>query len=74
MKKKKNLEAEEQNIENEEPELDGKITPQFIAKYTAPFFLGGDIAIQHERNYGKEGCLFIAQALAYYGGYDIDDL
>ena len=24
MKKKKNLEAEEQNIENEEPELDGK--------------------------------------------------
>lgn len=49
---------------NTEPELDGKITPQFIAKYTAPFFLGGDIAIQHERNYGKEGCLFIAQALA----------
>lgn len=59
---------------NTEPELDGKITPQFIAKYTAPFFLGGDIAIQHERNYGKAGCLFIAQALAYYGGYDIDDL
>ncbi len=59
---------------NTEPELDGKITPQFIAKYTAPFFLGGDIAIQHERNYGKDGCLFIAQALAYYGGYDIDEL
>lgn len=59
---------------NTEPEWDGKITPQFIAKYTAPFFLGGDIAVQHERNYGKEGCLFIAKALAYYGGYDIDDL
>ena len=60
--------------QNMEPELDGKITPQFIAKYTAPFFLDGDIALQHERNYGKAGCLFIAQALAYYGGYDIDDL
>lgn len=59
---------------NTEPELDGKITPQFIAKNTAPFFLGGDVALLQERNYGKEGCLFIAQALAYYGGYDIDDL
>lgn len=59
---------------NTEPKLDGKITPQFIAKYIAPFFLDGDVALQHERNYGKEGCLFIAQALAYYGGYEIDDL
>ena len=59
---------------NTEPELDGKITPQFIAKYTAPFFIGGDISLLHERNYGKEGCLFIAQALSYYGGYDINDL
>ena len=59
---------------NTEPELDGKITPQFFAKYTAPFFFDGDIALQHERNYGKDGCLFIAQAIAYYGGYDIDDL
>lgn len=59
---------------NTDPELDGKITPQFIAKYIASFFLGGDIAILYERNYGKAGCLFIAQALAYYGGYDIDDL
>ena len=59
---------------NTEPELDGKITPQFIAKYTAPFFISGDVSKQHERNYGKEGCLFIAQALAYYGGFDIEDL
>lgn len=59
---------------NMESELDEKITPQFIAKYTAPLFLGGDIAVLLERNYGKEGCLFIAQALAYYGGYDIEDL
>lgn len=59
---------------NTELGLDGKITPQFIAKYIAPFLLSGDIATQYERVYGKEGCLFIAQALAYYGGYNIDDL
>lgn len=60
--------------QNTEPELDGKITPQFLAKYTAPTFLDGDIAVLHERNYRKGGCLFIAQALAYYGGYDINNL
>ena len=59
---------------NTEPELDGKITQQFVAKYTAPFFLEGDVATLHERNYGKDGCLFIAQALAFYGGYNIEDL
>lgn len=59
---------------NTEPELDSKITPDFIAKNTASFFLGGDIVLQHERNYGREGCRFIAQALAYYGGCEIDDL
>lgn len=59
---------------NMEPELEGKITPQVLAKHTAPFFLGGDIATLHKRNYGEEGCLFIARALAHYGGYDIEDL
>lgn len=59
---------------NIEPELDRKITPQFMAKYTAPFFLEGDVSVLYERNYGKDGCRFIAQALAYYGGYDIEDL
>ena len=59
---------------NTEPELDGEITPQFVAKYTVPFFLGGDTAVLYKRNYGEDGCLFIAQALAYYGGYDIKDL
>lgn len=59
---------------NTDPELSNKITPQFFAKYTAPSFVDGDIAMLHERNYGKSGCLFIAKALAYYGGYDIDEL
>jgi len=55
-------------------DIDGIIEPQLFAKYTALFFLGGDIALLHERNYGKEGCKFIAQAVAHYGGYNIDDL
>ena len=59
---------------NTTPELDGKITPQFMAKYTAPSFLDGDTAVLHERNYGKDGCLFIAKALAHYGGFNIDEL
>lgn len=59
---------------NTKPELDGKITPQFFAKYTAPFFIGGDIGKQYAKSYGEDGCLFIAQALAYYGGYQIDEL
>lgn len=59
---------------NPRPKLDGKITPQFIGKYFAPAFLGGDIAALHVQSYGKAGCMFIAQALAYYGGYDIEKL
>ena len=55
-------------------ELNKKFTQQAFAKHITPFFLHGDIAILHERNYGKAGCLFIAQALAYYGGYDVNDL
>ena len=59
---------------NETPELDGKITPQFLAKYMAPVFINGDTAVMNESNYGKDGYRFIAQAIAYYGGYDIQDL
>ncbi|MBE6747064.1 MAG: MerR family transcriptional regulator [Ruminococcaceae bacterium] len=59
---------------NTEPELDGNITPLFIAKYYAPFFLYGDVARVHRANYGEEGCLFIAKALAYYGGLNLDEI
>ena len=30
-------------------------------------------AAMNERNYGKDGCLFIANTLAYFGGYDIEE-
>lgn len=59
---------------NTEPEPEDRITPQLFAKYTASFFRSGNIAILHERNYGKEGCLFNAQAIAFYGGFAIEDL
>ena len=59
---------------NSESELDGKITPQFLSKYTAPAFLDGDVAKQHRQTYGEDGCIFIARALAYYGGYNIENL
>lgn len=57
-----------------ELEQGGKITSQYLAKYVASSFLGGDVARWNERRYGKEGCLFIAQALAHYGGLEIEDL
>lgn len=59
---------------NPTPELDGKITPEFLAKYIAPSFLDGDISLLYKRNYGENGSTFIAYALAYYGGLDIKDL
>ena len=54
---------------NTEPELNRKITPKFMAQYTAFSFLEGDVATLHRRNYGEEGCAFIANAIAYFGGY-----
>ena len=56
-----------------EPEFDGKITPNFIGKMAASF-IAGDISKLNENNYGKEGCVFIANALAYYGGLKLEDL
>lgn len=59
---------------NDIPELDGKITPQFMADYLAPSFVSGDVAKNNEKLYGKDGCQFIAKAIAFYGGYDISEL
>lgn len=54
------------------PELRDKYTPLVFADQTCSSFLESGIAVLNERNYGKEGCLFIAQALAYFGGYNLD--
>lgn len=57
-------------------EIGNKFNPHFFAKYTAPFFLeGSDISRMNEVNYGKEGCRFIAETIAYFGGFEaLDDL
>lgn len=53
-----------------------RMTPQKFARYAVQIFTLGDIAVMQERNYGKDGCKFIAEALAHFGGYssikDID--
>ena len=57
-------------------EIGEKFNEQFFAKYTASFFVdGGDLAKINIMNFGEERCLFIANAIAYFGGYEnLDDL
>ena len=51
------------------------VDKQVFARYQASHFLDGTLAVINERNYGKSGCLFIAKAIAYFGGYEsIDDI
>lgn len=45
------------------------MTPQKFARYVVRSFTVGDIAVMQERSYGKDGCKFIAEALAHFGGY-----
>lgn len=59
---------------NADPDLDGKITKEKFARNVAVPFIGGMISKSFEKNYGKDGCEFIASAIAYYGGYSIDEL
>ncbi|HHU17275.1 MAG TPA: MerR family transcriptional regulator [Clostridiales bacterium] len=46
-----------------------RMTPQKFARYIVQIFTSGDISILYERIYGKDGCKFIAEALACFGGY-----
>ena len=52
-----------------------KFSPQFFARYTITcFVLGSDIYQLEVRDHGEEGCRFIAEAVAYFAGYDsLDD-
>jgi DNA-binding transcriptional MerR regulator len=45
------------------------MTPQKFARHIVRLFTTGDISVIQERNYGKDGCKFIAEAFAYFGGY-----
>lgn len=50
--------------------LDEELLPKWFSKYFASSFINGDVAVVHERNFGKEGCIFIAKAVAHFGGYE----
>lgn len=53
---------------------DGVSIPPNFSKHLAHRFLAGSSASSFEQRYGKDGCLFIAQAIAHYGGLTLDDL
>lgn len=55
-----------------EPELKEKFTPLYFADRQVSSFIDSGFAAMNERNYGKDGCLFIAQAIATFGGYNLD--
>jgi len=51
------------------------LTPQKFARLMVRSFTAGDIGLLREQEYGKDGCKFIAEALAHYGGYSsINDI
>lgn len=55
-----------------EPQFREKYSPLYFADHTISSFIESGIAKLNERNYGKKGCLFIAQAIAHFGGYNLD--
>lgn len=55
-----------------EPEFKEKFTPLYFADRQVSSFIDSGFATMNERNYGKDGCLFIAQAIATFGGYNLD--
>ena len=54
-----------------EPQYREKLTPPYFADHTCSNFIESDLAKMNEHNYGKDGCIFIAKALAYFGGVDL---
>lgn len=50
------------------PELENMTLNQFV-RFESSSYIYGDIARMKEKEYGKEGCKFIADAIAVFGGY-----
>ena len=64
---------------NEKSEVNAEMGVQSRYKFAKVILLGfipsGDLYATNEKRYGAQGCRFIAEAVAYYGGYDrIDDM
>ena len=55
-----------------ETQYQDKFTPLYFADHTISAFIESGFAEMNEKNYGKDGCMFISQALAHFGGYEIE--
>lgn len=62
----------EYNLKIIEPQYQEQFTPLYFADHTLSSFVESDLGKINERIFGKEGCMFIVQALAHFGGYDFD--
>lgn len=51
----------------------GNMTKNQFVRFESSSYISGDVARMKEREYGKEGCLFIADAIAVFGGYGCYD-
>lgn len=50
-----------------------ELTQKQFARLEASGYMNGDVARLHEQDLGKEGCRFIADAIAVFGGYESYD-
>lgn len=50
-----------------------ELTQKQFARLEASGYMNGDVARLHEQDHGKEGCRFIADAIAVFGGYESYD-
>lgn len=50
-------------------ELKPNVNKDIFVRYSASSFMYGDVAKLREKAIGKEGCRFIADAIAVFGGY-----
>ena len=48
---------------------ENKMTEEQFGRIYSSSFVTGDIARLREHNYGKDACMFIANAIAVFGGY-----
>lgn len=57
---------------NSAPKLTELTRSQFV-RFESSSYISGDVARMHEQDYGKDGCMFIADAIAVFGGYSCYD-
>lgn len=58
--------------ENRISSISDMVKSQFV-RFESSSYISGDIARMHEKEYGKDGCRFIADAIAVFGGYSCYD-